>query len=595
MKVNVDTTAVSGAISQLRAIAGKMGQNRIFGNASSLTGFSPATGYSTSGNTLGMISDSRAPEANEAVAAHMLGIAATLEVALQNAMWADNSISGMLGSIGNAFGNLAVQTAGATNQMIQNAYSVEPKTNPFATPPAMAGPEASLELLSGLLDQARIPDAVAASQFWHSNAAMLRQAVDELNGVKHALASSAETVWVERAITTITQLQNAGSVYAGNSAVLAGHTDALKLTAEAEKLLAAVTVQIARAIPDPSTRASFEASYLNAYSPRVSGSLSATVPTFNRLLPDLRSLPGGSVEVADPRIPSVPNFGEKSLPSVVKEALSANGLGDLAHASSPAEVVQRYGHAGPEALKSIAAGATPTQAASAAAPSMPPPSALSQLGAVSPSGAAGVPGAGPMGGAFSPASLPGLAGSGGATGAGAGLGGSRSPAFGAGPLGASFGGISGAGASGAGATGASGSTGGRGAGALGANARGFGGAGAMGAMSGPGASLGSGAMSGFGPGGATGAGSAPAPGAGATAGGFGAASGTAAGGQGASRQGGFVGGPMAGANNQQRKEGSKRAKVKTVTSAVEREGNLKALLGDAPLLLPDVIGHNVRG
>ena len=37
------------------------------------------------------------------------------------------------------------------------------------------------------------------------------------------------------------------------------------------------------------------------------------------------------------------------------------------------------------------------------------------------------------------------------------------------------------------------------------------------------------------------------------------------------------------------------AKVRTVTSAVERDGNLKALLGDAPLLLPSVIGHNVRG
>ena len=38
----------------------------------------------------------------------------------------------------------------------------------------------------------------------------------------------------------------------------------------------------------------------------------------------------------------------------------------------------------------------------------------------------------------------------------------------------------------------------------------------------------------------------------------------------------------------------KPGKVKAVTSAVEREGNLRALLGDAPLVLPPVIGHNVR-
>ena len=38
----------------------------------------------------------------------------------------------------------------------------------------------------------------------------------------------------------------------------------------------------------------------------------------------------------------------------------------------------------------------------------------------------------------------------------------------------------------------------------------------------------------------------------------------------------------------------KPGKVKAVTSAVEREGNLRALLGEAPLVLPPVIGHNVR-
>lgn len=51
-------------------------------------------------------------------------------------------------------------------------------------------------------------------------------------------------------------------------------------------------------------------------------------------------------------------------------------------------------------------------------------------------------------------------------------------------------------------------------------------------------------------------------------------------------------GPM---GAQQGQRNSKQTKVKTVTSAVERDGNLKALLGDAPLVLPEVIGHNVRG
>ena len=41
-------------------------------------------------------------------------------------------------------------------------------------------------------------------------------------------------------------------------------------------------------------------------------------------------------------------------------------------------------------------------------------------------------------------------------------------------------------------------------------------------------------------------------------------------------------------------QGKSRAKVKAVTSAVERDGNLEALLGQSPLVLPTVIGHNVR-
>lgn len=589
MRLNLDTNAVSDAISMLRSTSSILRRGQTFGSVGSLTGFSPLTGFSTSGNTLGTISDSRAPEATEAVAAHMMGIATTLEVALQNAMWADNSISGMLASMGKAFGNLAVQTSGATFAMIDDAYSVDPQTNSFATPPAMAGPEFSLEALSGQLNLARIPDAAAASQFWNSNAAMLRQAVDDLNGVKQALASSAETVWVERAINTITQLQNASNVYAGNSQVMAGHTEALGLTAQSEKALAAASLQIARLIPDAAARASYESTYLGAYSPRVSQSLTATVPMFNRLLPDLRTLPGAAVETHEPTMPTVPNFSEKSLPTVVKDAMGASGFGDLAHASSPAEVVQRYGNVNPDTFQSIAAGATPTQAASAAAPTMSPPSAMSQLGGTNPMGGA-VNGAGPGGGALTPASMPGLASAPGGPGGAAAA--ARPNALGGtAPFGAPFGAVGGSGAS-AGAGSAS-SAGSRGAHTMpGAGGRGFGG---------PGAGLGGGFSTNptGGPGGGFGAGSAggnagTAPGAGGAVGGYAPAAGSAQGGAGA-RQGGVVGGPYGAAGNQNRKDGAKRAKVKTVTSAVEREGNLKALLGDAPLLLPSIIGHNVRG
>lgn len=61
-------------------------------------------------------------------------------------------------------------------------------------------------------------------------------------------------------------------------------------------------------------------------------------------------------------------------------------------------------------------------------------------------------------------------------------------------------------------------------------------------------------------------------------------------------RGSLVGGGHMGAAGagQNRRQDRGAAKVKTVTSAVERDGNLRALLGEAPLLLPGIIGHNVR-
>lgn len=67
-------------------------------------------------------------------------------------------------------------------------------------------------------------------------------------------------------------------------------------------------------------------------------------------------------------------------------------------------------------------------------------------------------------------------------------------------------------------------------------------------------------------------------------------------GNGAGARGAVAGGPGmyggghrgAGANS------GKRGKVQAVTSAVEREGNLKALLGEAPEVVPGVIGAWVR-
>lgn len=120
-----------------------------------------------------------------------------------------------------------------------------------------------------------------------------------------------------------------------------------------------------------------------------------------------------------------------------------------------------------------------------------------------------------------------------------------------------------------------------------------GGAGASGgAGNGMGAGLGAGPTAGTGAN-ATGTGTSTGAPGGSSAAQYGTAS-SSNGSQGA--RGSVVGGGHMGAAGagQNRRQDRGAAKVKTVTSAVERDGNLRALLGEAPLLLPGIIGHNVR-
>lgn len=614
MRVKVDTEQIRSAIAATRMIANRLESSLSFSAAASLAGFSPIDGFSTSGRTLGTISDVHAPEATEAVATHLLGIADTLQAALDNTIWADGSFSGTLASLGNAFGKAAANSYGdiiATSQILR---SVDPKTNAFSTPPAPAGFEASLLGLHGKFMATEPTRALAASEFWVSNAALISQAMEELNAATSALASSAETEWVARGIETIQQVQNAGRVYSANSTALATHAKLLTEVSAAEKVMTEATVLAYNAAPNPALKESIELGYLAIYQPRATGGLATTVPQFNRLLPDFKALPGGSMQVPDIPVPSAPAFDQSPIPKVAHDVLTSRGLGDVVHAKSPGEVAQMFGNANPEVLQSIAAGATPTQAASAAAPTMPPPSTLAQLGQAGGGMPGAAAGAGPAAGTaagFTPAGLGGVGGPGapGAQGRHAlvGPGGAgQFPGPRPGGPGGTFNGT-GLGASGNRNAGVS-SFGGRSAGGFGAGTGAGTGTGAGAGMGRGGFSAGAG---GFGSGSTTNgfgstpgslAGGAGAPGgAGAAggAGGYGSAAGSAPGthasGAHGPRSAALAGAPMGMAGrNQDRKDGAKVPKVKTVTSAVEREGNLKALLGDAPLLLPQVIGHNVR-
>lgn len=644
MLLTIDADGVENAINQLRRVGSKLARVDRSQTTRSLRTFSRASGLDEAGERLSPIGDERAPEANQAIALYLKQTADSLWLALTNTMQTDESFSGIMGSMLSPLHNNAAALTPLYSEAFQQLKAADPKTNTFDNAAVSSASESSLMSADFKLGSTNTSLAYSASDFWNSNANLIEDEMEELNGVHHSLSSSADTVWIAEAMKKVTQIQNAGLEYVANSRSLATHTEALGMAADAESLLASAAAAAYMAAETPEAKQLIESEYLSSYSDRMTAGLRPAIPSFNRLLPDAGKLPALPYASTDIPAPAEASYTPTTLPQGLRETLTNRGLGDLAHATTPAEVLQQYGRPTPETFERIAAGAAPTQAASAVLAPPNPASAASfstggsatptnpltpaNIGGFGPTGGAGASGAGAgaSGGALGGVPTPPRAGVGGGNGIAA-----AGPALrgASGPVGVAGSGSAGSGAGNgrAGATGAPGSLGAqRGGSAFGpgvaASGAGYGtagrGSGSYGAR--PGFGSGAGVGSGGAAGGGFGSGAPGTPGAGS--GGYGATTGTGAGGHGTGANphgtgGTYAAAGSAGANGQQAQGGrgaavaagpmgaagagrgrgrdKSGAKVRTVTSAVERDGNLKALLGDAPLLLPSVIGHNVRG
>ena len=601
MRIYLDVDQVENAVQHLRKISSTIARTRTSSNLLPLSGFSNAGGLDEAGERLSPIGDERAPEANQAIALYLKHTADNLWLALTNTQQTDESFSGMMGSLLAPLGHSAQALTPMYSQGFQQLKAADPETQTFDNTAVSSASETSLLGAEMNLNLTNTSLAYSASDFWNSNAQLIADAMDELNGVHHALSSSADTVWIQEAMKKLTQIQNAGLEYVANSRSLANHTEALGMTADSESMYAAAAAAAYAAAEDPKIKRQIESDYLGSYSVRVPSGLQPAIPAFNRLLPEAGKLPSTPYASTDVPAPATTSYTPTELPPGLQEVLTSRGYGDLAHAKSPAEVIQQYGRPTPETFERIAAGAAPTQSASAVlAP--PAPSAAGSLSTSTPaspvntatptiSGFSGTP---HTNAAASPANA--------GTGA-AGLGLAPGNAV-AGGRSAASGRSNSAGLANNARPNAGGAvTTGSGAGSGFANGRGFGaapGAGrGAGTGSGAGFNAGAGSHAGTGQGvngmrpgiGGAGAGGTGAGSSYAAAGANGAASNNAHG----ARGGAFAAGPMAAGANRGRGRDKSGSKVRTVTSAVERDGNLKALLGDAPLLLPAVIGHNVRG
>lgn len=593
MRINIDIDQVENAIQQMRRVSSSIAKTRNSGGLLPLTQFSRAGGLDEAGERLSPIGDERAPEANQAIALHLKHTADNLWLALTNTQQTDESFSGMMGSLLAPLGKPAAALTPLYSQGFQQLKAADPKTNTFNNAAVVTASESSLLGADMKLSATNTPLAYLASDFWYSNARLIADAMEALNGVQHALSSSADTIWIEKAMKKVTQIQNAGLEYVANSFSLANHTQALGMAADSERMFAAASAAAYAAAIHPAAKKMIEAQYLASYPSRVTAGLVPAIPIFNRLLPDAGSVPSTPYASTDVPAPAETSYTPTELPRGLRDVLASRGFADLAHAKSPAEVIQQYGRPTPETFERIAAGAAPTQSASAVLAPPAPPAAGSL----------------PTGGATAPVTSLTPTANGGAGTVGLPASGISAPGSGAAP---------GTGAAGVGLAPGGGSAGSRGVGA--AQGHGAGAGAANGARPGVGSGRGAAAAAGAGFGSAGSAagnrraGSLGANGMrpGGNGAGFGGGTGSAFGNAGASssyaaagaagnqnangaRGGAVAAGPMAAGANRGRGRDKSGSKVRTVTSAVERDGNLKALLGDAPLLLPAVISHNVRG
>ena len=265
MRLSIDTGELQTAILVVERVAAHLSQFKSRGDRGSLRNFSTVGGLDTAGDTLGGISDDRAPEATEALAIYLTGIAESLQRALDNTMGTDESLARFIASRGDSLGARALANSDALAHLGSALKPVDPKTNSFDTPVATAGSESSINSLDGKLGSTNQGLALDASLFWESNAKLIQNAVEELEQAQHALSTSSETLWVANAMETIAQVQRAGLEYAANSQALTGHTQSLAETVSQEQMLTSAAAATYNMIEDPKEKAAFESAFLSSF------------------------------------------------------------------------------------------------------------------------------------------------------------------------------------------------------------------------------------------------------------------------------------------------------------------------------------------
>ncbi|MEH0147571.1 hypothetical protein V6D40_07860, partial [Corynebacterium sp. Q4381] len=366
--VSIDTDALHIATKLLRAEARSLLADNLGGFRPGLAGYSQASGFREAGRSLGKVSSFHAPEAFRVMAAQLNDTAHAAEVNLANMERTDGTLAGAFRSI-EAGGQHAL--GGATGSLQPAHLPAHAASTPITALPPVAVAPPNLRLLERLMSTSRVSAASSEAAYWGHVAGRLDAAVHSLFGVRQKLATSLDTAWVRRADERVNKIQRAASMYAMRARAMSAHNTSLATTTSAETALAAAAAAVAAALP-LHIRPVYEATFLSAFGPRASASLTTTVPAFSKLYPDLDRISGNPFRIGEMPQPAAPSFERSPLPEMVRDSFVAIGHADLAHAVTPDDVVHAYGQVTPDVVEAIRAGATQTQVASAASPTMPP-------------------------------------------------------------------------------------------------------------------------------------------------------------------------------------------------------------------------------
>lgn len=464
----------------------------------------------------------------------------------------------------NAFVARGMDIADEGGAVGEDGVSFPPRPRPrfdsFTFVPPVVTPALSINQLNMDFSATRIGELVQASQMWHRMSADVSSIAGELQAVASDLGSRNRGDVIEAAIGKVAEVARAGETFAANSTVMAQSVERVNVVQQQGALTVAMAMPAINAILDPVARAAAEQSFLMSFPASYTPAVATGVPPIRNLMV-MDPAPDGGGEVAL-GMGHVEGTGSKHnatglrAPGAPLEALTslqrAMGAGDFGTVQAGVDDLAGVNGA---PLDSVVRGAdVGTTAASTGTLTAPP--GIGAPGLV-PSGAgaggAGVSLPGPMGGPIA---------TGGPLG---GLGQSPTSTAGAGrtPL---PGGMQATG--GVGPVGSAAAAGRPGVGRLSGGAQAA-------------AGLPNGVAGTRLPGGA--------PAAGMATGAVGTAASKSGGGMAPRGMMPMMGAPMAGQAQ------GKQSKVKSVTSAVEEETNVAALLGERPAVVPGVIGAWARG